>query len=101
MPPERALAALRRSLTLGDTRVVIGDFDWQRYAHVYTTARPTRMFADLPEAVVPETPKPALTAVAAAERDRLLLDLVRGTVADVLGHADAAAVDVHRAFQDL
>ncbi|WNV86274.1 type I polyketide synthase [Umezawaea sp. Da 62-37] len=101
MPPERALAALRRSLTLGDTRVVIGDFDWQRYAHVYTTARPTRMFADLPEAVVPETVKPALTAVAAAERDRLLLDLVRSTVADVLGHADATAVDVHRAFQDL
>ncbi|HWO63666.1 MAG TPA: SDR family NAD(P)-dependent oxidoreductase, partial [Umezawaea sp.] len=101
MPPERALAALRRSLTLGDTRVVIGDFDWQRYAHVYTTARPTRMFADLPEAVVPDAPKPALTAVAAAERDRLLLDLVRGTVADVLGHTDPNAVDVHRAFQDL
>ncbi|PRY32486.1 acyl transferase domain-containing protein [Umezawaea tangerina] len=101
MPPDRALAALRRSLTLGDTRVVVGDFDWQRYAHVYTTARPTRMFADLPEAVLPDAVKPALTAVAAAERDRLLLDLVRGTVADVLGHADPSSVDVHRAFQDL
>ncbi|MFC0069206.1 type I polyketide synthase [Umezawaea endophytica] len=101
MPPDRALAALRRSLTLGDTRVVIGDFDWQRYAHVYTTARPTRMFADLPEAVVPDAVRPALTAVAAAERDRLLLDLVRDTVADVLGHADPKAIDVHRAFQDL
>ncbi|MGM1062426.1 type I polyketide synthase, partial [Saccharothrix sp. Mg75] len=101
MPPERALAALRRTLALGDAHVVIGDVDWPRYAKVRATARPSRVFADLPEAAPAGAGETALTAVAAAERGRVLLDLVRTAVADVLGHADPAAVDVHRAFQDL
>ncbi|MDV5149825.1 type I polyketide synthase [Streptomyces sp. SBC-4] len=36
-----------------------------------------------------------------AERARVLLELVRGVVADVLGHADPGAVEAERAFQEL
>ncbi|WP_307798315.1 type I polyketide synthase [Actinoplanes flavus] len=36
-----------------------------------------------------------------AERDRILTDLVRGTVATVLGHGDRAAVHTDRSFRDL
>ncbi|MFE9413748.1 SDR family NAD(P)-dependent oxidoreductase, partial [Streptomyces sp. NPDC006704] len=42
-----------------------------------------------------------LSALAPAERERALLTLVRGQVADVLGHATPAAIAPDRAFNDL
>jgi NADP-dependent 3-hydroxy acid dehydrogenase YdfG len=42
-----------------------------------------------------------LAAAAPQDRDRILVDLVRGSVAAVLGHADIGAVGVDRAFQEL
>ncbi|NEA98880.1 SDR family NAD(P)-dependent oxidoreductase [Streptomyces sp. SID13726] len=42
-----------------------------------------------------------LTGVDGEERERIVLDLVRRTVAEVLGHADASAVSPRRTFNDL
>ncbi|MGW3046249.1 SDR family NAD(P)-dependent oxidoreductase, partial [Kitasatospora sp. NPDC001159] len=42
-----------------------------------------------------------LTELAPAEQEQFLLDLVRGQLAVVLGHASAAAIDAERAFKDL
>ncbi|MER0241385.1 type I polyketide synthase, partial [Streptomyces sp. HSW2009] len=42
-----------------------------------------------------------VTGLAGEERERVLLDLVRGAVASVLGHPNATAVQGERAFNDL
>uniref|UniRef100_UPI0035E45977 type I polyketide synthase n=1 Tax=Streptomyces zagrosensis TaxID=1042984 RepID=UPI0035E45977 len=42
-----------------------------------------------------------LTGLADEERERVLLDLVRGAVATVLGHSDPSAIAEERAFNDL
>ncbi len=42
-----------------------------------------------------------LAGLAEAERREVLLDLVRGQIAVVLGHSGAQTVNPHRAFQDL
>ena len=48
-----------------------------------------------------DTLRQRLTALPAAERDRVLLDLVRAHVAAVLGHSSPAAIEPGRPFSDL
>ncbi|KOX08330.1 beta-ketoacyl reductase, partial [Streptomyces sp. NRRL B-3648] len=47
------------------------------------------------------SPAERLATLSPEEREQALTDLVRTQVATVLGHTDATAVDVQRAFQDL
>ncbi|MFJ8650692.1 type I polyketide synthase, partial [Streptomyces sp. NPDC093546] len=111
MPEDRALGALATALAEGDGTLVVADIDWERFAPGFTAVRPSRLFAELPEAAPvvrgaeaagPAGPA-ALTApdADAAEQARGAETLVLEAVAAVLGHGSPVAVDRERAFHDL
>ncbi|MET8170807.1 type I polyketide synthase, partial [Streptomyces sp. NPDC005329] len=113
MDPERAVDALGREIAGGDPAVVLADVDWARLAPSLHAVRPSPLISGIPEArravVAPgagTVPTEAelrqrVAGLSAAERGRVVLDLVRTSVAAVLGHRDAAAVDTERGFLDL
>ncbi|KUL66381.1 6-deoxyerythronolide-B synthase [Streptomyces violaceusniger] len=112
MEAELAIGALQRALDLDDAVVTVADVDWDRFAPDFAAARPSRLFADLPEtrAAAEGTAAPAadgsslatrLAGLGEAERDRLLLDLVRTQVAAVLGHDGSESIAADRAFGEL
>ncbi|WP_460073175.1 type I polyketide synthase [Streptomyces sp. YKOK-I1] len=114
LDPDTALAALRRVLQQGATGQVVADVDWSRFAPGFTSARPSPLLADLPEArdalrtgrTDPDDGGAAaalrgrLAGRPAAERTRALLELIRTHAAAVLGHADAGLLETRRAFRD-
>ncbi|OPF71888.1 hypothetical protein VT50_0232360 [Streptomyces antioxidans] len=60
------------------------------------------LVADRPKAIATAAAShDPLVGLSGADRHGYLLDLVRGRVAIVLGHADASAIDPHRVFQEL
>ncbi|MGW1996290.1 SDR family NAD(P)-dependent oxidoreductase, partial [Embleya sp. NPDC001921] len=118
MPPGAAVDAMVRAVGRGDTDVVVADVDWRAFAPRFTSLRPSPLLGALPEVgaalaafaarAVPAAPGAAdpgligrLAAAGAAERARILLDLVRGEAAAVLGHTSAGQVPADQAFSDL
>ncbi|WP_433789723.1 type I polyketide synthase [Actinoplanes sp. CA-252034] len=110
MDPQRAVAALASAVGSGDDLVTVADVRWDEFLPLFTAARPRPLFDDLPEtaavtlaAATAGTPGLAveLAGLPAAERHRLVLDLVRAEVATALGHASATAIEPERAFKDL
>ncbi|WP_328348252.1 type I polyketide synthase [Micromonospora sp. NBC_00421] len=114
MRPELAVAALQGALDRDDVSVVVADVAWDRFAASFTALRPSPLLDGIPEAGAagqPETPaadtgapqalRDRLTAAGEAERERILLDLVRGTAATVLGHRTPAAIRAGRGFLEL
>ncbi|MFI2029954.1 type I polyketide synthase [Streptomyces buecherae] len=116
MAPDLALAALRGAVAGDDGVVTVADVDWERFAPLFTVERPSPLLGDLPEVVSAlEQARAAeeshaeggsalrerLLALAPGERQRAVLDLVRGHAAAVLGFAGMEGVESDRAFKEL
>ncbi|RLK61275.1 acyl transferase domain-containing protein [Actinokineospora cianjurensis] len=105
MSPDRAVAALGDALAADDTHVVVADVDWDRFLPTFTATRPSPFlaaFQAVPADATGLTDFAArLTTATPAERQRALLDLVRRTAAEVLGHTSVSAVPARAGFADL
>ncbi|WP_425264331.1 type I polyketide synthase [Streptomyces bungoensis] len=115
LDPEPALAALDRAVNGSEAALTIAELAWDRFVPGFTAVRPAPLLAELPEArellraaerdrTDEDTGgalRTRLAGLADPEQERLLLQLVRGHVATVLGHGSADAVDPDRAFTEL
>ncbi|AGL19217.1 putative polyketide synthase [Actinoplanes sp. N902-109] len=109
-----AMDSLARATGADETAVTVAAVDWPAFVPAFTSVRPTRLFDSLPEAraalSAQDSAAPAggpdgtlvdsLQAAPEAERDRMLLRLVRGHAAAVLGHSSGDAVAAEQPFQD-
>ena len=113
LPPARALDALASALSSDRPTVAVADIRWDRYAPVFTAARPRPLIEDIPEAsaalqrAVNNTEAPGarlrerLRNASGEERLAVSLELVRAEVAHVLGHASSESVHAERAFKEI
>ncbi|RZQ60923.1 SDR family NAD(P)-dependent oxidoreductase [Amycolatopsis suaedae] len=90
LPVRRALTALREMLDDGESGLVVADVRWDDFGPAFTAARPSPLLSPV------WRPAPA-----AVPRGDTPVELVRGHVAAVLGHDDAAGVDPDTALRDL
>ncbi|WP_146064894.1 type I polyketide synthase, partial [Streptomyces sp. SM1] len=112
--PDLAVHALQQALDDDETVLAVADVDWERFAPVFTSTRPSPLLTGIPEArraldaTTGDTESPAaaqlrqrLAALGTSEQRRLLLDLVRTHAAAVLGHPTVDAIRPGKAFQDM
>ncbi|WP_369369077.1 type I polyketide synthase [Streptomyces sp. CG4] len=116
LDPDAALAALDRAVARTDAGLTVAELAWDRFVPGFTAVRPAPLLAELPEvqALLRQAAaqdgdaeeaggalRTRLAGLGEAEQERLLIQLVRGHVATVLGHGSADAVDADRAFNEL
>ncbi|MCD9587705.1 type I polyketide synthase, partial [Streptomyces sp. 8ZJF_21] len=104
MAPRLALAALQRALDDNETALMIADIDWEQFGSRFGAVRPSPLLGELLGGAAHSTPgvgefSDRLRSLPPAERERTVLELVRGQVAIVLGHATPAAIDTAATFQ--
>ncbi|MFD4628494.1 beta-ketoacyl synthase N-terminal-like domain-containing protein [Streptomyces sp. NPDC058284] len=115
LEPQLALGALHAVLDSGKGHTLIADIEWERFAPLFTLARPTRLLDTVPAAVrildaASDSTEGAengavlrrdLSALPARERAGVLLNLVREQVAAVLRYEPGQGVEPEKAFKDL
>ncbi|MDX2682008.1 type I polyketide synthase [Streptomyces soliscabiei] len=115
--PDHALTGLQQALDDDESVIALANVDWEQFAAVFTSVRPSRLLTGIPEvrrqleeAQAPATDSAApaasvfrerLTGLPEAEQRRITLDLVRGHAAAVLGHDSPEELRPGRAFQEL
>ncbi|MFF7459773.1 type I polyketide synthase, partial [Kitasatospora sp. NPDC008115] len=113
MTPDRGLSALEEALRDGRPGVTVADVDWARFIPFFTAARDSSLFDELPEVrrIQEESSRPEqdgtsalplgrrLAGLPQPEQERLLLELVQRSAADVLGHGTVKAIEPARSFK--
>ncbi|AOS63982.1 type I polyketide synthase [Actinoalloteichus hymeniacidonis] len=116
LDPAAALTALHQAVEHHEAFLCVADIRWERYLVAYTAARPSTLFDEVPEvralndrerlgasgpASAATTAFDRLRGLPVGEREKELADLVRSTVAVVLGHGTPDQVDPRRPFQEI
>ncbi len=116
MATAAGMRGMQRALDLDDTFVAVADVDWARFTAAFTSARPSPLLggiedvrrllaaeaeADAAATGTMEAFRERLLAMSVVERQRTVLELVRGMAATVLGHDSPSALDPAQAFQEL
>ncbi|OIJ95338.1 hypothetical protein BIV23_34850 [Streptomyces monashensis] len=102
MDPEGAFTALKQAVDHGETCVTIAPVDWERFVPVFVSARPRPLLTGVPEAQQLINAQPLPTAEEPPrDGNPPPLELVRGVVAELLGHTDAEAVDEDLRFTEM
>ncbi|WP_234433509.1 acyl carrier protein, partial [Streptomyces sp. NRRL WC-3549] len=117
LAPSRAVTKLHQALAEDETTLTVAEVDWERFAPAFTARRPSPLLGELIDAHEALTQSDAatdtgpgdaamqlrerLSAATAPEQNRILLELVRGEAARVLGHESSDAVKPRRGFVEL
>ncbi|MFB8413905.1 type I polyketide synthase [Streptomyces albidoflavus] len=121
LEPEAAVDALFDALAGDDPGPVVAEVDWARFSRLFALTRHSPLLQEVAPATGtagdgdarPASPEPArdpdaadelrrkLTALPAPDRGPALVDLVRTTAAEVLGHGAGARVESRRGFLEL
>ncbi|MGW2283101.1 SDR family oxidoreductase, partial [Streptomyces sp. NPDC001770] len=108
---DRALTALGEILADDETFIALANVEWEKFAPVFTAARPRPLLDTIPEAQEDTAVRSdedgrgdfevRMAGLSAAERRRTVVDLVRSHAAAVLGHDSADEIVASRAFREL
>ncbi len=107
-----AIQAMDQVIDRDETAVVVADVDWSSFATELAGTRSVALLAELLPAKGADPGRPAegaagtdlrarLAGLPATERAYSLSELVRATVAAVLGYSDISSVESGRSFQEI